>query len=139
MKKIYTTKNYDMFKPLIDNRDVKTRTTKKIIDSIKAVGYVTNPLICNEKMQIIDGQNRLEALKALGMPVDYVIEEGANIKHCRALNINQSNWTTMDWIKSYADGGNVSYRLLLNLINAFSDMKLRVITFALVGQSGKMP
>lgn len=138
MKKIYTTKNYDMFKPLIDNRDVKTRTTKKIIDSINAVGYVTNPLICNEKMQIIDGQNRLEALKALGMPVDYVIEEGASIKHCRALNINQSNWTTMDWIKSYADGGNVSYRLLLNLINAFSDMKLRVITFALVGQSGKI-
>lgn len=138
MKKIYTTKNYDMFKSMIDNREVKSRTTNKIVASVKKVGWITNPIICNEKMEVIDGQNRLEALKILGLPVDYIVEKGLTIDHCRALNINQSNWATMDWVKSYADGGNVSYRLLLNLVDAFPDMKLKVITFALVGQAGKI-
>ena len=133
MKKIYTTKNYDQFRKMIDNREVKTRTTNKIIESIKRVGYITNPIICNERYQIIDGQNRFEALKALDMPIDYIIEEGLTIEHCRALNINQSNWSTMDWIKSYADGGNVNYKYLLNLIDAYSDMKMRVIIFAITG------
>lgn len=136
-KKIFTTENYGMFKPLIDNREVKTRTTQKIVESIKTVGYITNPIIVNEQMQIIDGQNRLEALKSLGMPVDYVIVKGAGINHCRALNINQSNWTTMDYIKSYANGGNTSYKYLLNLIEAYPQMKLSVIVFAVNGSVGQ--
>lgn len=136
MKKIYTTSKYDMFKTMIENRDVKTRTTNKIIDSINAVGYITNPIIVNERMEVIDGQNRLEALKKLGMPVDYIIVEGARIEHCRALNINQSNWTTMDWIRSYASGGDINYKYLYELLKAYPDMKLSVIAFAITGLVG---
>lgn len=139
VKKVYTTKNYDLFKSLIDNREVKDRTTKKIIDSIKQVGYVTNPVIVNEHYQVIDGQNRIEALRTLGLPVDYLIVEGAGIKHCRALNINQSNWTTKDWIRSYADGGNLNYKYLSELLKAFPDSKLTVIAFATGAKSGASP
>lgn len=132
-KQIYTTRDYDAFKTLVDNREVKGRTTRKIINSIEEVGYITNPIIVNENMEIIDGQNRLEALKQLNMPVDYIIVEGANVKHCRALNINQSNWTTLDWIKSYASGGNKSYQNLLRLIEEFPDMKVQVIAYSTNG------
>lgn len=133
MKKIYTTFDYDKFKTLVDNREVKQRTTSKIIESIHKVGYITNPIIVNERMEVIDGQNRLEALKELNMPVDYIVVEGATIKHCRALNINQSNWTTMDYIRSYADGGNASYRYLVAMLKAFPKRRLTSILFATSG------
>ena len=136
MKRIYTTSNYDIFKTLVDNREVRTKTTRKIINSINEVGYIINPIIVNEKMEIIDGQNRLEALKQLGMPVDYIVAEGTNVKHCRALNINQSNWTTLDWIRSYASGGDDNYQNLLKLIEEFPDMKLQVIAYATSGMFG---
>lgn len=136
-KKIYTTYNYDIFKHLVDNREVKTRTTAKIVNSIKKYGYITNPLIVNEKMEIIDGQNRLEALKELNMPVDYIVEPGTTVEHCRAMNMNQSNWTTMNWIDSYANGGNINYRYLKNLIDAYPKMKLSVIVFAISNKIGK--
>lgn len=129
-KKIYTTSNYDLFRHLIDNREVKTRTTQKIKESFSSVGYITNPIIVNEKMEVIDGQNRLEALRQLGMPVDYIIVEGAGIKECRALNINQSNWSTNDWINSYADGGNLNYMRIRNLLKEYSEFSLQTIGFA---------
>ena len=62
---ILETTDYGMFKPLLGNRDRKSES--KIIDSIQRVGYIISPLIVNEKMEVIDGQNRLAALESLTM------------------------------------------------------------------------
>ena len=64
---IYITADYGKFKKLPGNRDVKG--TQKIIDSIETVGYVLSPILVNENMEVIDGQNRLDALRALKLPV----------------------------------------------------------------------
>lgn len=115
--KIYETKDYDAFKQMLGNRDAKSET--KIVNSIKKVGYVLNPIIVNEKLEIIDGQNRLGALKSLNLPVYYVVQEGLDVTACRNLNIGQTNWTTEDYIYSYADEGNQSYRRLASLMMEF--------------------
>lgn len=115
--KIYTTSDYAAFKKMLGNRDAKSES--KIIDSIKKVGYICNPIIVNEKMEIIDGQNRLEALKALGMPVQFIIQEGLDINACRSLNIGQTNWGVEDYIYSYASAGNDSYRRLASLMEEY--------------------
>lgn len=114
---IYQTTNYSQFKRLKGNRDV--RNAKKIMDSINEVGYVLSPILVNESMEVIDGQNRLEALKSLGMPVAYIVQEGIGDKECKALNINQSNWTTEQFINSYAECGNESYERLQFLVANF--------------------
>ena len=59
-KVIYETTDYDMFKQLLGNRD--PRQEKAVIDSINKVGYLFDPILCNENYEIIDGQNRLEAV-----------------------------------------------------------------------------
>lgn len=115
---IYTTNDYSLFKKLQGNRDVKG--TKKIIDSIKTVGYVLSPILVNEKYEVIDGQNRLEALKQLEMPVPYIIQPGIGLKECRCLNIGQSNWNTKQFIESYAAAGSESYIRLLSLVDDFA-------------------
>lgn len=114
---IKETKDYDMFMTLLGNRDKKSES--KIIDSIQRVGYIISPLIVNEKMEVIDGQNRLAALKALDMPVHYIVQPGLGIEACRQLNIGQTNWMLEDYIYSYAEIGNADYRRLASLIMEF--------------------
>ena len=114
---VFRTKDYEQFKRLPGNRDVKN--AKKIVDSINSVGYVLSPILVNEKMEVIDGQNRLEALKELDMPVDYIVQEGIGRRECQALNINQSNWTTEQFIHSYAECGYESYQRLALLLHDF--------------------
>lgn len=115
---IYTTNDYSKFKKLTGNRDVKG--TKKIINSIKKVGYVLSPILVNEKYEVVDGQNRLEALKELNLPVPYIMQENIGLAECQNLNIGQSNWNTKQFIESYAESGNESYIRLLDLVNDFS-------------------
>ena len=114
---IFITSDYDKFKKLQGNRDV--RGTRKIINSIDKVGYVLSPILVNEKYEVIDGQNRLEALKAKALSVPYIIQEGTGLKECRALNIGQTNWNTIQFVNSYAISGNENYVRLYNLLNDF--------------------
>lgn len=128
---IYETSDYSKFKRLEGNRKVITARVKKIIDSIKQVGYVKAPIIVNEQYQIIDGQGRFEALKKLGLPVYYIVVEGIGVDECIAMNINQTNWGIIDYIESYAEMGNVSYMYLLNLIKAYGQAFQNKVIFCI--------
>lgn len=105
---VYSTNDYDIFKHLKGNRILDDRKNY-IISSIKENGWVTNPIIVNKDMEIINGQHRYAALKALNMPIQYIIAENANIHDCIALNIKQQNWKLVDYIRCYADMGNDDY------------------------------
>ena len=119
MKEIKSTKNYEMFKKLEGNRATTVARVNKIKKSIMTVGYITSPILVNENMEIIDGQGRFEALKELRLPIEYIIQNGLNIKECIAMNIYQTNWKVIDYIKSYAAKGNPNYVKLVNLMNEF--------------------
>ena len=84
---VMVTDEYDLFKTLEGNRRVLDLRARRIIRSIEKVGYVINPIIVNEKYEVIDGQGRLEALKRLNLPVYYIMIEGIGIEECRTLNI----------------------------------------------------
>ena len=115
--KIYETRDYSQFRKMLGNRDAKSEN--KIVESIKAVGLIPNPIIVNEKMEVIDGQNRLAALQQLEMPVYYLVVKGLDIEACRRLNIGQTNWGLDDYIASYANQGVADYQRLSSLINEF--------------------
>jgi ParB-like chromosome segregation protein Spo0J len=65
IEKIFETRDYGMFKRLKGNRDITTNRVAIIKASIENIGYISNPIICNENMEIIDGQGRYEACKEL--------------------------------------------------------------------------
>lgn len=133
---VQVTKNYDIFQRMDGNRAVMELRVKKIINSIKAVGYVLNPIIVNENMEVIDGQGRLEALKRLKLPVYYISAKGIGLKECIAMNINQSNWSLMDYIGSYAETGNESYKRLKDLYDVYgNNFTLNTIMFAITLKS----
>ena len=82
---IFEEENYDIFVKLDDNRDVLSGRLNKLIASISE-RYVLNPIIVNEKFEIIDGQGRYEALKKLNRPIHYIIAPGAASDDCRRMN-----------------------------------------------------
>ena len=114
---IYETTNYEIFKKLLGNRAAKSE--KKIIESVNKIGYIMSPLIVNEKYEVIDGQNRLAALKELGLPVHFIIVPGLKIDACRRLNIGQTNWSATDYVYSYAEEGRPEFQRLAALLNEF--------------------
>ena len=121
---VYEEDDYSVFKHLHGNRSVEPVRIQKITESINKVGWVRNPIIVNENMEIVDGQGRFEVLKQLKMPIQYVVAYGAGVKECQSMNIGQGNWKPIDFVKSYAELGNASYALFLNLINRYPQFTL---------------
>ena len=99
---IYETDNYDKFKIIDGNRPIEH--AKKIIESIKEIGMLWQPVLVNERFEIIDGQGRYLASKTLGRKILYVVQPGLTIKHARCLNENSTIWKIKDYIHSYAVG-----------------------------------
>lgn len=128
--KVYSTKDYSVFKRLVGNRDIPESRISKIVESIQTIGWVHNPIIVNEKMEVIDGQGRLTALQRLKMPVEYIIAKGAGNKECIYMNMNMVNWKLPDFIKSYAEQGNENYQRLLNLMEKYANGNLDIISTA---------
>ena len=105
---VYETTNYEMFKVMPFNRDVLLNRVEKLIASFKQK-RITNPIVVNEKCQVIDGQGRLETCKRLKLPVQFLVVPGATIDDCRRLNLYNTNWTTENFVNSHANAGNKNY------------------------------
>lgn len=134
---VYRTDNYSMFKRLDGNRDVLEARVKRLVKSIQNNGYIQNPVIVNEKYEVIDGQGRVEALKRLGLPVDYIIVPGLGVSECVVMNQNLTNWTMTDYIKSYAELGNEAYVYFYALLKRYKGKALGfdVINNAITGRA----
>lgn len=110
---VYAETDYSVFKKLVHNRITTEKHILEVQESM-ADREILNPIIVNEKMEIIEGQHRYEALKRLGRPIKFVVDEGANIEDCRRLNEKNKNWDDIAYAKSFAEEGNENYKKLLD-------------------------
>ena len=115
---IQTTTDYRKFKRLVGNRKVDGRA-ERIKKSIEENGWISNPIVVNEKMEIIDGQSRFEALAQLGLPIEYRVVNSLDINACRMLNTYSVIWKYRDFLDSYAAEGNPNYVRVKNLMDTF--------------------
>lgn len=109
--KILSTKDYSAFKGIKGNRTVRPAHVKKLITAIQAdpeaIKY--NPILINEKWEVIDGQHRLEAIKALELEVFYVQVEGLTLTNVQKINSIAKQWQPIDYAKAFAKLGNKNY------------------------------
>jgi hypothetical protein len=131
---VYKTKNYDAFKFLSGNRNVDH--SMAIEKSMREFGSLVSVVIVNEKLEIIEGQNRFTAAKRSGEPFYYTIVEGYGIKETRILNQCSKNWSAKDFIKSYAEEGKVGYVKLQELHDMFPELTLANIVMIAKGNLG---
>lgn len=133
VNEVYCTSDYSVFKHLNGNRSVSEMRVKKIVKSVNRYGYICNPIIVNQYMEVIDGQARCEAFKRCGIPVEYIVKYGLDDNDCRVLNQYQSNWTMPDFIDGYAESGNQSYSLLKQMTEEYNDIPVSIVASALRG------
>lgn len=109
VNKVYQTSNLSIFKQIDGNRVPNLQHIKRLVYSINKYGMKCNPILVNEKMEVIDGQHRLMAAQEAESFVYYIIVKGYTLSEVHTLNLNQKNWTKSDYMEGYANMGVESY------------------------------
>jgi hypothetical protein len=109
--------NYDAFAFIETNRDTMKGHINNLKKAFEEHGNLTKvqPIVVNENLEVIDGQNRLIAAKELHEPVYYRVVPGLTIHDARSMNILHNKWEVLDYAKSYAVSGNQHYQVYLQI------------------------
>jgi hypothetical protein len=141
VNEIQSTTSYGKFKLLGPNRDVNQGHVDILKKAFEERGNLSQvqPILVNERMEVIDGQHRLTAAKQLRVPVYYTVGRGLTIDDARSMNIIHKVWRTDDYAKSYAESGKVEYQKYLELFNDYNTEELPlshsvILAYALNGQ-----
>lgn len=118
-QKVQLTDRYNKFRHMQGNREINERNVLRIMDSIKKIGWIPNPILVTPKLEVIDGQHRLEALKRLNLPVEYIVIDGATADVVREMNDKQFRWKAEDFSRSFAEEGRTSYQFVTHLAKKY--------------------
>ena len=94
---IYTTENYNVFNSLRCNQVIREKHVRNLVEAIRNKDMQL-PIIVDTKMNIIDGQHRLEAYKIVGHPIKYIVRDDLKIQDVRMLNSVQAKWSMMEYL-----------------------------------------
>jgi len=118
---VMKTMDYSLFKTLKGNRPIEEGQVRRLMESFKQE-YLLSPILINEKFEIIDGQQRLEAAKRLNLPVCYVQKCGYGLAEVQKLNRSTKNWGKLEFLNSYCDIGLTPYLQLKEFMKNFPDL-----------------
>lgn len=110
---VYETEDLSIFKFTKFNRNVAFR--REMLEQAKQ-GFLA-PVIVNENMIVIDGQNRVYHAKLAEVPISYIVIPGLDQDDIVRMNTTQKPWSLLNYIESYANQGLNQYITLLQLIN----------------------
>ncbi len=108
--KVQKTTNYDMFHLRDDNRKVVDKVyLESLVDSIRSKNLLElRPIYVNAKMEVIDGQHRLEACRQIGCDVYYIVDKELESEDIIRLNVNKA-WKPENYLNYYVQNCNPHY------------------------------
>lgn len=124
VNKVYKTNDLSIFKQIKGNRPPNPQHIRRLADSFKINGTLQNPIIVNNKLEVIDGQHRLLAAKQAKTFVYYIMVDNYKLEEVQVLNLNQKNWTKRDFMEGYADMGIESYVNLRAFVKKNKDFNM---------------
>lgn len=100
IRQVYTTTDYDRFKTIEANRCITPSHAHKLALSTARTEGNVQPVIVDKYMNVLDGQHRLVACKAAGVPVCYLVSIStlSNSELMVELNVNSRNWFIGDYL-----------------------------------------
>jgi hypothetical protein len=108
----YETTDYDKFVFHRKNRRVNDLHVSELVKSIGQNNLLhAQPILVNEKLEVIDGQHRLAAARQCEVPIYYIIKRGLTIEDAITLNINTKNWGFQDYLDYWVEQGVHEYQL----------------------------
>jgi hypothetical protein len=122
------TKQYSKFIYVKGNRPIDPNHVKKLAESIHEKNLLhLNPVLVTSKMQVIDGQHRIEAAKLLKIEIYYEVSDEITKSDMSRLNKNKKNWTITDYINYYCEEGYQIYIRFRDFANENPQFKLSVL------------
>lgn len=131
----YETLNYDQFKLMKGNRSVNKLHVRRLVLSFKTA-YLFSPICVNEKMEVVDGQHRLEAARELGLPIRYFVMQGYGLHEVHLLNANSANWKKTDYLNGYCNLGFPEYLKMQQFMKDYPDLQFSVVEAMLTDNVG---
>jgi hypothetical protein len=116
---IHSTKHYHWFNYANGNRDINPIEYERLKKNIAESGQL-QPIMVNERGEVIDGQHRLAVCKELGLAISFIVIPGTTIQTAVHLNTAGHRWSSIDWINYYAKHGNDDYKQLLQFVKKSS-------------------
>lgn len=102
--KVQKTKDYRQFQAVLGNRLINANHVVRLKHSFERKNlFQYNPIIVNEKMEIIDGQHRIIAAEQLGIDVYYVVAKGLGFNDIVLMNTSVKSWGLQDYLDSYRE------------------------------------
>lgn len=116
----YGTRNYEKFIYNEKNRVVNKAHVYNLIQSIKENDLLfAQPILVNDRYEVIDGQHRLKAAENLGKRIYYIIKPGLSIEDAIALNVNTKNWSYKDYLQYWIKQGHENYIYFETYLNKY--------------------
>ena len=98
---VFYESNYSKFTFLPANRPIKEPRIDRLIGLLNQPRGQLDPVIINEHWEVIEGQHRVKACKALNIPVMCVMSQGAKLDDCIVMNNTQDRWSFHDYLHSH--------------------------------------
>jgi hypothetical protein len=134
---VQKTNDYTKFKTKQGNRELNQLHLKRLMHSVKDLDLLhANPILVNERYEIIDGQHRFNVCQELKKPVYYIVVKGLGLREIQVLNANTKNWKSEDYIDGYCSMGMQEYCYLKNLLHTTKLGVTQLLALFTSGQGG---
>jgi len=109
---VYMTNDLNKFRLMPSNREITS--VARIHEKVDVYGWQISefPIIVTRNLEVLDGQHRLTYAKEKNLPIAYRVSDFNSIQDFQQNAKAQRNWTTRDFIKSFADAGSEPHRQL---------------------------
>lgn len=107
---IEMTEDYTIFKTLAGNRPLDIGHVNRLMIAMRKNDLFV-PIMINSRLEVIDGQHRLEARRQLGLIVPFFICGDYGLREVQAINSGQKSWTVNDFTESCIKQGKKDYEI----------------------------
>lgn len=122
---VYCSSDYARFRMIEGNRELNEAKIRRIMKEINKGNDVLPYYPClvkerNERLDILDGQNRFYISKKLKRPVYYILaKEDKTMSDIAKVNSNVEKWNAESYIYCYMTAGNKNYDLLKRFMETY--------------------
>lgn len=146
--RVYVTTDYSIFSRIKGNRVINGNKVNKMVRDINhGINFLadfpilTNPV--NQKLDVVDGQHRLEAAKKTKKPVYYIIRKQiVELDKVARLNSIQEKWKPNDFIECYVEKGIKDYKTLSEFHEEYNlplSVSLNLLYYGVTGKDKGAP
>ena len=122
--KVHKTKQYGLFTHYKENRAIHQNHVNKLIKSMKERGWIPGShIIVNKSGRVVDGQHRLKAAMAVGIPVEYIVSPKATMTEVINLNRGKMNWNIIAFLDHHVTRGNKNYIALKKFLEDYPKLR----------------